>query len=160
MLQILSTDKDSSQFYLSEGMHTFIMMPRGNVIQIDTPDASTRAFDRAIFRIDMSDQYQYTDMAVYKGYVETENEVGKTRINAGQMVPRSARTQTRRSHRCLSDEWARWNKMRNDKIFARRTGVLLSACRTQTYSSIWTTTADGCKSLSMVMSGRRRSLSV
>ena len=86
-LQILSIDKDSSQFYLSQGNAYFYYdAPRGSVIQVDTPDASTRAFNRAIFRIDMSDQYQYTDVAVYKGFVETENEVGKTRINAGLMV--------------------------------------------------------------------------
>ena len=31
-------------------------------MQVDTPDASTRAFNKAIFRIDMSDQY--TDVSV------------------------------------------------------------------------------------------------
>src|SRR3990172_3983512 len=71
-LQILSMDKDSSQFYLSQG-YAYINYnaPGRSVIQIDTPDASTRAFNKAIFRIDMSEQY--TDVAVYKGYVETEN---------------------------------------------------------------------------------------
>ena len=123
-LQILSTDKDSSQFYLSQG-HAYIYYdaPRGNVIQIDTPDASTRAFDRAIFRIDMSDQYQYTDVAVYKGYVETENELGKARINAGQMVfSLGPNTNAEVAPLGPSDEWERWNKMRNDNIFARRDG--------------------------------------
>jgi hypothetical protein len=123
-LQILSTDKDSSQFYLSQG-HAYIYYdaPRGNVIQIDTPDASIRAFDRAVFRIDMSDQYQYTDVAVYKGYVEAENEVGKSRINAGQMVlSLGPNTNAEVAPLRPSDEWERWNKMRNDNIFARRDG--------------------------------------
>src|SRR4030043_972364 len=76
-LQILSMDKDSSQFYLSQGYaYIFYDAPRGGIIQVDTPDASTRAFNRAIFRIDMSDRY--TDVTVYKGYVETENQVGRT----------------------------------------------------------------------------------
>jgi len=121
-LQILSMDKDSSQFYLSQG-HAYIFYdaPRGSVIQIDTPDASTRAFDRAIFRIDMSDQYQYTDISVYKGYVEAENEAGKTRINAGQMVfSLGQNTNGEVAPLGPSDEWERWNKMRNDNIFARR----------------------------------------
>ena len=85
-LQVLSMDEDSSQFYLSQGYaYIYYDTPvSGGMIQIDTPDASTRAFDKAIFRIDMSEQY--TDVAVYKGYVETENNVGKTEIYEGQMV--------------------------------------------------------------------------
>ena len=120
-LQILSMDKDSSQFYLSQGNAYFYYdAPRGSVIQVDTPDASTRAFDRAIFRIDMSDQYQYTDVAVYKGYVETENEVGKTRINAGQMVSLGQNTNGEVAPMGPPDDWETWNKTRNDRIFARR----------------------------------------
>jgi len=122
-LQILSMDKDSSQFYLSQGNAYFYYdAPRGSVIQVDTPDASTRAFDRAIFRIDMSDQYQYTDVAVYKGFVETENEVGKTRINAGQMVSLGQNTNGELAPMGPSDDWETWNKTRNDRIFARRDG--------------------------------------
>jgi len=120
-LQILSMDKDSSQFYLSQGNAYFYYdAPGSSVIQVDTPDASTRAFDRAIFRIDMSDQYQYTDVAVYKGFVETENEVGRTRINAGQMVSLGQNTNGEVAPMGPSDDWETWNKTRNDRIFARR----------------------------------------
>ncbi len=120
-LQILSMDKDSSQFYLSQGNAYFYYdAPRGSVIQVDTPDASTRAFDRAIFRIDMSDQYEYTDVAVYKGYVETENRVGKTEINAGQMVSLGQNTNGEVAPMGSSDDWEAWNKTMNDRIFARR----------------------------------------
>jgi hypothetical protein len=118
-LQILSMDEDSSQFYLSQG-HAYIFYdaPRGGVIQVDTPDASTHAFDRAIFRIDMSDQY--TDVAVYKGYVETENKIGKTRINAGEMLSLGENTDGEVAPIGSPDEWESWNEARNDKIFARR----------------------------------------
>ena len=120
-LQILSMDKDSSQFYLSQGNAYFYYdAPGGSVMQIDTPDASTRAFDRAIFRIDMSDRFQYTDVAVYKGYVETENEVGHTRINAGQMVSLGQNTNGEVAPMGPSDNWETWNKSRNDRIFAGR----------------------------------------
>ncbi|MFA6055117.1 MAG: DUF6600 domain-containing protein [Thermodesulfovibrionales bacterium] len=117
-LQILSMDKDSSQFYLSQGnAYIYYDAPRGSVIQVDTPDASTRAFEKAIFRIDMSEQY--TDVAVYKGYVETENNVGKTRINAGQMVSLGQNTNGELAPMGPSDDWEMWNKTRNDRIFAR-----------------------------------------
>ena len=118
-LQILSMDKDSSQFYLSQGYaYVYYGAPGGSVIQVDTPDASTRAFDKAIFRIDMSKQY--TDVAVYKGYVETENNVGKTRINAGQMVSLGQNTNGELAPMGPSDDWETWNKTRNNRIFARR----------------------------------------
>ncbi|MGE5172369.1 MAG: DUF6600 domain-containing protein [Betaproteobacteria bacterium] len=120
-LQILSLDRDSSQFYLSQGhAYLFYDAPRGGVIQIDTPDASTRAFDRAIFRIDMSDEYQYTDVAVYKGYVETENRVGRTRINAGEMLTVGQNTNGEVAPIGPPDEWETWNKSRNDRMLARR----------------------------------------
>jgi Family of unknown function (DUF6600)/FecR protein len=118
-LQILSMDKDSSQFYLSQGnAYIYNDAPGGSVIQIDTPDASTRAFDKAIFRIDMSEQH--TDVAVYKGYVETENEIGRTRINAGQMVSLGQDTYGELAPMGPPDEWERWNEARNDKVFAGR----------------------------------------
>ncbi|MBI5675073.1 MAG: FecR domain-containing protein, partial [Nitrospirae bacterium] len=116
-LQILSIDKDSSQFYLSQG-YAYISYdaPRGSVIQVDTPDASTRAFNRAIFRIDMSDRY--TDVSVYKGYVETENQLGNTRINAGSMVSLGQNTNGEVAPMGPPDEWERWNKRRNERIYA------------------------------------------
>jgi hypothetical protein len=118
-LQILSLDNDSSQFYLSQGYaYIYFGAPGGSIIQVDTPDASTRAFDQAIFRIDMSEQY--TDVAVYKGYVETENNVGKTRINAGQMVSLGQNTNGELAPMGPSDDWETWNKTRNDRIFAKR----------------------------------------
>ncbi len=120
-LQILSLDKDTSQFYLSQGhVYVYFNAPSGSAIQIDTPDASTRAFDNAIFRIDMSEEYQYTDVAVYKGYVETENQVGRTRIDAGQMLSVGQNTNGEVAPMGPTDEWEAWNKKRNDRMFARR----------------------------------------
>ncbi len=119
-LQILSMDEDSSQFYLTQGYaYIFYDAPaRGGVIQVDTPDASTRAFDNAVFRIDMSEQY--TDVGVYKGYVETENNVGNTRINEGQMVSLGQNTDGELAPMGPPDEWERWNKARNHSVYAER----------------------------------------
>lgn len=114
-LQVLAIDKDSSQFYLSQGYaYIFYDAPRGSVIQVDTPDASTRAFNRAAFRIDMSDRY--TDVSVYKGYVETENRVGTTRINAGSMVSLGKNTDGEVAPTGPPDEWESWNEDMNDRI--------------------------------------------
>ena len=117
-LQILSLDSDSSQFYLSQGqVYVYYDAPEGSVLQVDTPDASTRAFVSSVFRIDISDQY--TDVAVYKGYVETENQMGQTRINAGQMVSLAQNTEGEVGPMGPPDDWERWNKERDERIFAR-----------------------------------------
>jgi len=116
-LQILSMDKESSQFYLSQGgAYIYYGAAEGSVIQVDTPEASTRAFDRAIFRLDMSEKY--TDVAVYKGYVETENMAGETKVMAGQMVSLGENTDGELGPIGSSDDWEIWNKARNDRILA------------------------------------------
>ncbi|MHB8882820.1 MAG: DUF6600 domain-containing protein [Thermodesulfovibrionales bacterium] len=118
-LQILSMDKDSSQFYLSQGSaYIYYNAARRSVIQVDTPDASTRAFRSAIFRIDMS--AQYTDVAVYKGTVETENRVGRTTIRRGQMVSLGQNTNGELAPMGPSDAWETWNKTRNNRILGRK----------------------------------------
>ena len=119
-LQILSMDEDSSQFYLSQG-YAFVFYDapsRRSVIQVDTPDASTRAFENAIFRIDMSELY--TDVTVHKGYVETENNIGNTRINAGEMLSLGQNTTGAVAPMGSPDDWERWNKERHEGLYAVR----------------------------------------
>ncbi|NTU41815.1 MAG: hypothetical protein HGA78_01930 [Nitrospirales bacterium] len=116
-LEVLSIDRDSFQFYLSQGnAYFFYDGPRGNVIQVDTPQTSVRAFDRAVFRVDLSDRY--ADVSVYKGYVETENSVGTTGINEEEMLTLGEDTDGEVGPMGLPDEWERWNKDRNDMMYA------------------------------------------
>ncbi len=120
-LQVLSMDKDSSQFYLSQGRaYVYYNAPVGSVMQIDTPDASVRAFNRAIFSIDISGQY--TDVAAFKGYVKTENNAGETRINAGNMLSLGQNSYGELAPLGSADEWEDWNNGRDRKIYARRDG--------------------------------------
>jgi len=63
----------------------------------------------------MSDRY--TDVSVYKGYVETENQIGNTRVNAGSMVSLGQNTNGEVAPMGPPDEWERWNKGRNDRIY-------------------------------------------
>ena len=120
-LQILSMDRDSTQFYLSQGRaYISFDAPSGSVIQFDTPDASVRAFNRGNFRVDISEQY--TDVAVYKGFVKTENSTGITRINAGEMLSIGQNTNGEIAQLGPADEWEDWNNQRNHRIMARRDG--------------------------------------
>ena len=134
-LQILATDKDSSQFYLSQG-HAYVYYdgPGRGVIQVDTPDASTRAFDAAVFRIDISDEYQLTDVSVYKGSVETENQLGRTEVRAGEMVSLGQDTDGEVAPMGEPDEWEMWNKERNDRIAERGASSRYLPPELRTYS--------------------------
>lgn len=109
-LQILTLDRASSQFYLSEG-HLYVdyNAPRGNVIQFDTPVSSLRAYDRSVFRVDVPDQY--TDVSVFRGWVDAEGRAGKTRVNAGRTL-HSERTEKRNSRRSdgpMTGKTGMWN---------------------------------------------------
>jgi hypothetical protein len=118
-LQILSMDSNASQFYLSQGNVYVYYKTRGKgIIQIDTPDVSTRAFDMAILRIDMS--HEYTDVAVYKGYVDTENRVGNKRVYANEVLSLGWDTNGEVSPIGPPDDWENWNKARNNRIFATK----------------------------------------
>ncbi len=133
-LQILSADRDSSQFYLSQGhAYVYFNAPRGSVIQFDTPDASTHAYDRAVYRIDMTDQSSI--VAVYKGYVDTENRVGQTRVNAGDSLELGQDTTGELAPLGPPDDWEAWNKERNDRLIARGPSARYLPSELDVYSS-------------------------
>ena len=135
-LQILSMDQDSSQMYLSLGRaNIYYDAPRDSVIQIDTPDASTRAFDRATFSLSLS--AQTTEVAVYKGYVLTENRVGEIRVNAGNMVSLGLDTNGEIASIGYLDEWEEWNQARDEQLYGARTSesVRYLPSELRTYSS-------------------------
>jgi len=118
-LQILTLESASSQFYLSEG-HAYInhSSPRGNVIQFDTPVSSLRAYDRAVFRVDVPDPF--TDLSVFTGWVDAEGNNGKTRVNAGRTLTLGEdREATELARIGRADEWQNWNVQRDQRFAAR-----------------------------------------
>jgi hypothetical protein len=117
-LQILTLDRTSSQFYLSEGhMYVDYNAPRGNVIQFDTPVSSLRAYDRSVFRVDVPDQY--TDVSVFRGWVDAEGRDGKTRVNAGRTLTLGEDREAELALIGRPDDWQNWNVER-DRRFASR----------------------------------------
>jgi hypothetical protein len=117
-LQILTLDRTSSQFYLSEGhMYVDYNAPRGNVIQFDTPVSSLRVYDRSVFRVDVPDQY--TDVSVFRGWVDAEGRDGNTRVNAGRALTLGYGREGELAPVGRSDDWQNWNTER-DRRFASR----------------------------------------
>jgi hypothetical protein len=114
-MQILSTGSESSQFYLSQGhAYVFFEAPEGSVIQLDTHDASIRAYENSVFRVDIPERS--TIVSVYKGYADAENREGLTRVNAGESLALGESAPGELAPLGPPDEWERWNKERNDRI--------------------------------------------
>jgi hypothetical protein len=115
-LEILTLDKDSSQFYLNEG-HAYASFGggKGSLLQMDTPVSSIRAYDRSIFKIDISDD-GLNQVSVLRGSVDAEGKDGKTRVNAGYTLSLQGETYAELSPLGPPDDWERWNSERDRRL--------------------------------------------
>ena len=117
-LQVLRMDVNSYQFFLAEGrVYVLNRAPRRSVLQIDTPDASIRAFGNARFRIDIPGGE--TDVSVFRGSVQVENGDGTTTVRAGDMLAVGADGYVELSPVPPPDDWQRWNAQRDRIVLAR-----------------------------------------
>ncbi|NJD57679.1 MAG: iron dicitrate transport regulator FecR [Nitrospirae bacterium] len=118
-LEILNLDRDSAQFYVSEGSaYVNCMAGRERMIQVDGPLASVRAYDRAAFGVDVSNS-GITDVSVYRGSVDVESRSGRTTVNAGKTLSLSD------DYADIAplggqDDWERWNMDRDRRFGERR----------------------------------------
>jgi hypothetical protein len=119
-LDTLTIEKNSSQFYLTEGhLYANFRGLRDSLLQIDTPVSSIRTYDRSKLRMDVS-QGGYTDISVYSGLVYTENRNGRTRVDAGKTLSLKEETFAELSPLGPYDEWERWNRERDRRVAERR----------------------------------------
>ena len=134
-LEILTIEKDSYQFYLTEGRsYANFRGLEGTFLQIDTPISSIRAYDRAHFRVDVTPD-GYTDIFVYSGYVNAENRDGSTRVDAGKTLSLREGTYAELSPLGPPDDWERWNRERDRKYAERRPPSRYLPDELQAYSS-------------------------
>jgi hypothetical protein len=119
-LEILTVEKDSFQFYLTEGRsYANFTGSRGSFLQIDTPLSSVRAYERADFGIDVSRSGQ-TTISVYRGFVYAENQSGKTRVEAGNALSVAEGNYAELFPLGPADEWEKWNRNRDLQLAQRR----------------------------------------
>lgn len=118
-LEILTLDKDSFQFYLTEGHAYANFRGQGSsVLQMDTPVSSIRAYGRSIFRMDISDGL--TQISVFRGSVEAESKGGRTTVSSGYTLTLKEETYAELSPLGSPDEWERWNTERDRRVAERR----------------------------------------
>jgi hypothetical protein len=119
-LDILTMDKDSYQFYLPEGRaYANFRGVRGSVLQIDTPMSSARAYERAIFRIDLLDD-RNSEISVYFGSIYAESKDGRTRVDADRTLALREGAPAELGPMGSPDEWEEWNRNRNQRFAERR----------------------------------------
>ncbi len=118
-LEILAIGGDSFQFYLSVG-HAFVNFrgQKGALFQTDTPVSSSRAYNRARFRIDVSDN-GFTDVSVFTGVVFTEGRNGRTKVTAGNILSIGGDTYAELAPLGPADDWERWNDDMDKKLEQR-----------------------------------------
>jgi hypothetical protein len=117
-VQVLRMDRDSFQLYLAQG-HAYVLSlaPQRSVLQLDTPDASIRAFGSATFRADVLDGW--TDVSVLKGSVLAESDAGTTKVPGGGMLALGPHGYAELSPLPPPDDWERWNADRDRIVLAR-----------------------------------------
>lgn len=117
-LEVLRMDRDSFQLHLAQG-HAYVLSlaPQRSLLQLDTPDASVRAFGSSTFRVDVLDGE--TDVSVFKGSVLAESDAGATRVRAGDMLALGPRGYAELSPLPPPDDWERWNTTQDRIVLAR-----------------------------------------
>jgi hypothetical protein len=134
-LEILAVEKDSFQVYLTEGRsYANFRGLKGSLLQVDTPDSSTRVYDRSNFRIETR-QDGYTDISVYEGVVYSENKDGETTVDEGNTLSLGEGAYAELSPLEPPDEWERWNRDRDRRLAERRLPSRYLPDELQAYSS-------------------------
>jgi len=118
-LEVLTLDKDSFQFYLTEG-HAYANFggQRGSFLQMDTPVSSIRVYDRSIFKVDLSED-GLNHISVLNGSIDVESRSGKTTVKSGYTLTLKDETYAELSPLGPPDDWETWN-LERDRRFAER----------------------------------------
>lgn len=119
-LEVLTLDKDSFQFYLTEG-HAYANFSgqTGSFLQMDTPVSSVRVYDRSILKVDLSEE-RLNQISVLKGSVDVESRSGKTTVKSGYTLTLKDETYAELSPLGPPDGWERWNMERDRRLAERR----------------------------------------
>jgi len=115
-LDLLNISRDSSQFYLAEGI-AYVNFRGGRssgLVQIDTPVTSVRAYDRAAFGVDVAGNGD-TDLSVFLGLVHAETKRGRTRVTEGNALA-IGDDYADLAPLGRENEWDRWNTDRDRRF--------------------------------------------
>jgi len=133
-LEILNLDRDSFQFYLTEGRaYANFKGSRDSLLQIDTPHSSVRAYDLSRFGVDVGRDGR-TDISVYRGSVYAESRDGKTRVEEGKTLTVGEGDYAELAPLGPMDNWENWNRERDRRLAETRPPSRYLPDELQTYS--------------------------
>lgn len=118
-LDVLRIEDGSLQFYINSGSAYINSTGRKGYLQIDTPAASIRVYERSRFRVDVSEDGR-VDVSTYSGNVYVESGRGRTTVRAGNMLSIRDQEYAELSPLGPSDEWERWNRERDRRLTEKR----------------------------------------
>ncbi|SPD72052.1 hypothetical protein PITCH_A1150087 [uncultured Desulfobacterium sp.] len=112
-LEVLTVEDDSIQTFLNEGRaYVNLKGQKGTILQMDTPLASVRAYERSIFLVDVSKDGP-NKISVLKGSVDVESDDGKTTIERGYALILDSDNYAETSSLGEPDDWEDWNRERD-----------------------------------------------
>ena len=118
VLDIDALDEDNADFYLEMGrLYVNFRGASERCLRVDTPEASVRAQNRAIFRVDLPDGSEFSDVAVLKGSVTVQTKQEIRRVDEGLQVSLRNGKYPEITSIFPPDEWEQWNRGR-DEVYA------------------------------------------
>lgn len=134
-LEILTLERDSYQFYLTSGQaYVNFKGRRDYFLQLDTPVAALRVYDKATFRVEVADNSD-TRVTVIKGAVEAENRHDRMRVSAGKTLVLRDDARPERYAAAPPDDWERWNRERDYYLYERRESARYLPDELESYAS-------------------------
>ena len=116
---ILTYDRDILQLYVNVGgIYVNHRDDRDNILQVNTPVATVRAYNEAIFKIDVL-QNNYTYISVYRGTVYADYRDGRNTITEGTMLLIKGYFREEPTPLSSPDSWTRWNMERDRRLYNR-----------------------------------------
>jgi hypothetical protein len=113
---VLSVEEHSGQFNVSSGALYVNFSGTDNLYQIDTPTSSVRINKRSKVNIEV-DESGDTNVAVIRGTVAVEDNVGVTDVKEGDVLVLKSNQEARLYNLPAADDWDRWNTTR-DKMYS------------------------------------------
>jgi ferric-dicitrate binding protein FerR (iron transport regulator) len=115
-VEILNLEKNSYQLHLSTGrIFANYKGKDDSLLQIDTPEASIRAYEKGKFRVDVFDTGR-TEITNFRGTIHAESGEGRTEIERGRTLSITERGDAEFGPLPPVDEWEKWNRQRDTKL--------------------------------------------
>jgi hypothetical protein len=119
-LDVLNLDRDSFQGSANSGSaYVNFRGGRDDLVQIDTVDASVRAYESSTYRVD-AQEGGVTEVSVFKGRVYVDNRGGVTTVTEGNAFTVSGYEYADLHRLGRVDDFERWNRDRDRELYERR----------------------------------------